>query len=115
MIRGCGKVNSPAQSLLRFGFPPRAAEFAGITFARSLRANPDALNKLAGKVPFPALLPDAAGLRDGLSIDRFEDDYGDASDDRFQRVLADIRGRVKKLRPRPGRARRTAHGVCRLL
>ena len=82
-----------------FGFPPLAAEFAGIAFACSLRENPDALNKLAGKVHFPSLLPDAAGLRDGLSLEVFEDDYGDASDDRFQRVLTDIRGRVRKLRP----------------
>jgi len=35
------------------------------------------------------------GLRDGLSSERFEEDYGDAEDSRFRAVLNDIRNRLK--------------------
>ena len=35
-------------------------------------------------------------LREGLSPERFKDDFGDSADPRFQKVLADIRSRVRK-------------------
>jgi hypothetical protein len=84
------------------GFPGLAAELAGAEYARAARNNPELLRRLPERFSAAAVIPDLAGLRDGLSPERFEEDYGDASDDRFRAVLADIRERVKKL-PAAGR------------
>lgn len=79
-----------------FGFPAVAAECAGAAFARAVREDPGLIKAVAEK---PALVlarvPATSGLRDGLSVDRFEDDFGGPTDDRFRAVLADIRKRVK--------------------
>lgn len=73
-----------------------AAEFAGIEFARSLRDDTELLRRLGRRFSASDVFPSTAGLRDGLSWERFQEDYGDASDSRFRAVVADIRGRVKK-------------------
>ncbi len=43
-------------------------------------------------------LPLTKGLRDGLSAEKFEEVYGDTSDDRFRAVLADVRTRVREMK-----------------
>ncbi len=78
-------------------FPTLAAEFAGIAFARSAWDNAGFLGKIAGSFDPSKHLPDISGLRDAIPIERFENDYGDPRDDRFRKVLDDIRGRVKKM------------------
>ncbi len=78
-------------------FPTLAAELAGIAFARSAWDNPGFLKQIAGSFESSRYLPDTAGLRDALSMERFEEEYGDARDDRFRKVLDDIRTRVKKV------------------
>lgn len=84
------------------GFPAIAVEFGGIAFVRGLRENPDLLRRLSVKFTPADWLPDTTGLRDALSVERFDADFGDPSDDRFQAILTDIRGRLKKL-PTPAR------------
>ncbi|MDB5312278.1 MAG: hypothetical protein JWO38_6480 [Gemmataceae bacterium] len=78
-------------------FPGLAAELAGVAFAGAARETPDILRRAAAKFTLADCLPETGGLRDGLSVERFEDDYSDAGDDRFGAVLTDIRGRVKKV------------------
>jgi hypothetical protein len=77
-------------------FTALAAEFAGIEFARIAGNDVIHIKRLVGETTLAGYLPQFDGLRDGLSFERFQDDYGDTADPRFQKVLGDIRSRVKK-------------------
>ncbi|HEY3789228.1 MAG TPA: hypothetical protein VGL71_10250, partial [Urbifossiella sp.] len=77
-------------------FSALAAEFAGIEFARLAATDSIHTKRLAGESSLSGILPEFTGLRDGLSRERFQEDYGDTADARFQKVLADIRSRVRK-------------------
>ncbi|MBX9581943.1 MAG: hypothetical protein K2X87_16685, partial [Gemmataceae bacterium] len=79
-------------------FPGLAAELAGVRLAAVVRANPDAaLRDLRNRFAPADVVPEFGGLRDGLSADRFTEDYGDPTDDRFREAVKDIRGRLDKL------------------
>jgi len=80
-----------------FGFPGLAAEFAGITFARSLRADPTILTRIQGAFAVAELIPSPTGLRDGLGAENFDDEFGDTEDPRFTDTLTEIRKRIKAL------------------
>ena len=54
------------------------------------------VRRWTGETSFANHLPPLDGLRDGLSPERFKDDFGDVADPRFQKVLGDIRARVRK-------------------
>ncbi len=84
-------LNRPAG----FGFPSLAAEFAGIAFARAVQSEPKLLEQLKTRFVASDVLPEWTGLRDGLSADKFEDDYGGPTDERFRSVVAEIRKRIK--------------------
>jgi hypothetical protein len=93
-------VNGSLLSVQRpagFSFPSLAAECAGIAFARSVEADSKRLLRLRDKFSAADLLPGMVGLRDGIGADKFEDDFGGPSDERFRTVLADIQKRVKAL------------------
>jgi hypothetical protein len=77
------------------GFPPLAAELAGIEFTRQPREDLARLTQLASLPNTAALMPDVAGLPDGLSADRFTARYGSATDPRFLAALDDLRRRVR--------------------
>lgn len=77
-------------------FSALAAEFAGIEFARLAGQDTIHVKRLMGEASIAAFLPPLDGLRDGLSLERFQEDFGDMADPRFQKVLADIRERLKK-------------------
>lgn len=77
-------------------FSALAAEFAGIEFARVASNDVIHIKRLAGETTLAANLPSFDGLREGLSFERFQEEYGDTSDARFQKVLTDIRTRVRK-------------------
>lgn len=78
--------------------PGLAAELAGVRLASAVRANPDAaVRALRDGFDPRGVLPDLDGLRDGLSDERFREDFGDAADDRFREALNDIVGRLNKL------------------
>lgn len=77
-------------------FAALAAEFAGIELSR--RSNLDLIHaqRLTGESTLATHLVPLTGLREGLSAERVREDYGDAADPRFQKVLGEIRERVKK-------------------
>lgn len=78
-------------------FPALAAEFAGIALAQADHTSLDPVRRAAEKFTPGDYLPATDGLRDGLSVERFREDYADPGDPRFQAVLGDIRTRVRKL------------------
>lgn len=80
-----------------FGFPSLAAEWCGLAFARAVQGDPKLLHHFRTRFRPEDVLADMAGLRDGLSADKFEDDFGGPDDDRFRAVLDDIRRRVRAL------------------
>jgi hypothetical protein len=80
-----------------FSFPALSAEFAGVSFARGLQRDPRLLQRVRDKFSAADLVPDPAGLRDGLDVEKFEDAYGGAADERFRRALDQIRERIKEL------------------
>ena len=77
-------------------FAAIAAEFAGIEFARVVGDNNIHVRRLTGETTLEPFLPAMEGLREGLSTERFKDDFGNVADPRFQKVLADIHARVEK-------------------
>jgi hypothetical protein len=87
-------LNSPAGMCL----PSLSAEFAGISLARSLRENPDAIFKrFRNRVSVSDIIPNISGLRDGFGQDKFDSDFGGPNDVRFQAVLVEIRRRIRSL------------------
>ena len=77
-------------------FTALAAEFAGIELARLSMNDLIHVRRLTGDTSFANHLPILDDLREGLSPERFKDDFGDSADPRFQKVLSDIRSRVRK-------------------
>jgi hypothetical protein len=77
--------------------PALAAEFAGITFARTAQNDAELLRDVIRKFTAAEYLPPMRGLRNGLSAEKFEELYGSATDDRFLAVLDDIRKRLKAM------------------
>lgn len=77
-------------------FAAIAAEYAGIEFARIVADNNIHVRRLAAKPSLDAFLPAMDGLREGLSPERFKEDFGNVADPRFQKVLADIHYRIGK-------------------
>jgi hypothetical protein len=78
-------------------FAALAAELAGAEFARQVRDDGFFLARVKDKYTVADFVPSTDGLRDGLSAERFEEDFGGTSDKRFKDVLADIRARLKKM------------------
>ena len=74
-----------------------AAECSGIAFARTIHDDLDWLRRLTRHATLTTYLVSTRGLRDGLSYERFEQEYGDAQDPRFQIVWQEIHTRVKSL------------------
>jgi hypothetical protein len=91
--RSLREVNSPAGMCL----PALAAEFAGLSFARAAAGDPERVRAAASKFDAADYLPPLAGLRNGLSAEKFAELYGDADDARFAAVLADIRKRLQAM------------------
>jgi len=79
-------------------FPAVAAEFTGIAFARAAFNDPEILNDVITKFSASDYLPPLTGLRNGFSVEKFEEVYGDTGDARFVELLADIRKRIKTVR-----------------
>jgi hypothetical protein len=79
-------------------FPALAAEFAGASFARLAQSDADTLRFVADRFAATDYLPPLAGLRNGLTAEKFEELYGDTFDPRFAAVLDDVRGRLKTMK-----------------
>jgi hypothetical protein len=78
-------------------FSALVAEFAGIAFAHACQNDAEILRDVIPKFTATAYLPQLAGLRNGLAAEKFEELYGDTTDERFLAVLADIRKRLKTI------------------
>lgn len=78
--------------------PVIATEFAGIAFARAVFNDPEILDDVMAKFSANDYLPPLTGLRNGFSVEKFEEVYGNTGDDRFAELLADIRKRIKTVR-----------------
>jgi hypothetical protein len=90
-LLGLAEAKRPAG----ISFPTLAAELAGIALARSAHDDEEFLKRTATGFKASEHFPGIDGLRDGLTIDRFEADFGEPRDPRFLKVLDDIRGRIK--------------------
>jgi hypothetical protein len=78
--------------------PALAAEFAGIAFAGLVQNDPETVRDVVQKFAAADYLPPLARLRNGLSVEKFEEVYGDPADERFAAVLADIRNRLSTMK-----------------
>lgn len=80
-----------------FSFADLAADLAGVAFASAVRQSPGKLHTLRRTFAVEDYVPDVAGLREGLSAKRFEDDFGSSTDPRFENAMAEVRARVEGL------------------
>jgi hypothetical protein len=80
-----------------FSFTDLCADLSGVAFARVVRKDPDLLEQWWRKATVVEFVPKLDGLRDGLTEERFKQDYGSFSDDRFTRAMDELRARVRAL------------------
>jgi hypothetical protein len=80
-----------------YSFADLAANFAGIEFARTARRDPRAVARASIAFEIEEFIPDVRGLPEGLNRQRFEADFGSETDQRFRKMLDDIRRRVGEL------------------
>lgn len=94
---GLAKELHDARGGSGFSFSDWCADLSGVALARRVQAGEVALEDLAGRFTVAAYLPAVNGLKDNLTQAQFTRLYGGVSDQRFQSVDADIRGRIKRL------------------
>jgi hypothetical protein len=82
-----------------FSFADLAADLAGISFATHLQAEPTQLLHLAESFTVADYTLPVAGLREGLSREQLQADFGSPSDPRFLAERAEI---LKRIRSLPG-------------
>ncbi len=80
-----------------FSFADLAADYAGVAFAQKVKKTPAVLADLAKGFAVADYVPSVSGLREGLSRERFEADYGSAGDPRLMNALEAVRARVIEL------------------
>jgi hypothetical protein len=80
-----------------FSFGDLSADLAGVEFAERLKTGELSLKRVAAAFTVADFLPDAAGLREGLSAEQFAKDYGFCEDARFTAEVAAIRKRIRDL------------------
>jgi hypothetical protein len=73
-----------------------AAEFGGIRLGKKLQLQPQLLKQLGLNLTPATLIPDTAGLSDGIGVVKFEREYGYVDDLRFLTVVNMIRERACK-------------------
>lgn len=80
-----------------FSYTDMAANLSGIDFARVTKRNPELLEQWWNQADVTKFVPSIEGLRDGLTRERFQQDYGSLTDARFTRALNEVRERVRAL------------------
>ncbi|QJW99715.1 hypothetical protein [Frigoriglobus tundricola] len=78
--------------------PVLAADLAGIAFAQAAQSDAEMLRDVVQTFPAKEYLPPLSGLKNGLSAEKFEEQFGGATGDRFVAQVADIRKRLKAMR-----------------
>ena len=74
-----------------FSFADLAADFAGVAFAEKVKKDPKLLARLRQSFAVADFVPEVKDLRDGVSVKRFETDYGSTSDPRFAKAVEEVR------------------------
>lgn len=80
-----------------FSFPALAADLAGIELSQQLRGSPELMTAWRKNFRGSNYLPPFDGLRDGVSRERFDQDFGGGMDGRFTKVVDEIHNRVAKV------------------
>lgn len=94
---GLMKEMSDMKGASGFSFVDLSADYAGVAFAKEVSADAPLLAKLKTGFAVTDWLPAFDGLREGLPEVKFKTDFGGPTDDRFKKVVADIRKRVAEL------------------
>jgi hypothetical protein len=94
---GIAKELRDAQGDSGFSFTDLCADLAGVAFAERVLQGELSLADLSASFRVSDHLPDLAGLRDGIGHADFIREFGSAADPRFQKMMAEIRGRIVKL------------------
>lgn len=81
-----------------FSFADLSADLAGIELANKLQDDPTALAKLAEAFPIADYWPAIDGLPEKLTTSEFVTQFGSPSDERFQKLRAEIEDRIQNLR-----------------
>lgn len=82
-----------------FSFADLTADKAGVLFAKGVMSGKLTLMHLASEYTPDSYMPSIEGLPEGLDWDRFTAQYGSVLDDRFLRLLKDVRTRLVDLPP----------------
>jgi len=77
-------------------FSALAAEFAGIELSRKSNLDLIHVRRLASESNLSSHLPNFSALREGVSAERFREDYGSEGDPRFRAAVDSIRDLAKK-------------------
>lgn len=80
-----------------FSFGDLNADLAGVMFASHLQKNHLQLATLAQQFDLAQFLPDGKSLREDLSAEAFQRDFGSLEDDRYRKELTRIRKRIENL------------------
>jgi len=94
---GLSKELSDMKGASGFSFVDLSADYAGVAFAKEVAADPPRLAKLKANFTVSDWVPKFDGLREGMPEAKFKADFGGPSDERFKKVVADIRQRVAEL------------------
>lgn len=80
-----------------FSFADLAADFAGIEFAQAVKRDGRLLGRLRDSFTVERYMPAITGLREGLTAEKVQEEFGYADDPRFRAAVEDVRKRVKEL------------------
>ena len=78
-----------------FSFADLQADLAGVAFAVRLKKGELSPEKLAKGFVVADFVPDHAGLKEGLSEERFKELFGSTTDDRFRAEVDKLRRRIE--------------------
>ena len=94
---GLMKEQSDMAKASGFSFTDLCADFAGIEFAKSVKAKPELLAKLGEKFAVSDYVPGIDGLRDGISAPKFKAEFVSTSNVKFKTVYDAVWKRVREL------------------
>jgi hypothetical protein len=80
-----------------FSFADLTADFAGVAFAKAVKADRDLIAKCRDGFKVEDYVPTVTDLREGLTAKQFAADYGGLDDPRFQKATADAHKRVAEM------------------
>ncbi len=78
--------------------PVLAADLAGVAFAQAAQNDAEMLRDVVQAFTAKEYLPPLTGFKNGLSAEKFEEQFGGATGDRFITLMADIRKRLKAMK-----------------